>query len=173
MENIQLVRATDDQNTVVYSIMALAGEHMHRVLGLSHWHPFPSSDKFIPRFADHEVYLVQQDDLIVGTFNISEEPEPYYTEDMSAYWADTHAKALYFSAFALLPSVQQKGLGSWCMAQVDAIAKERGYDYVRFDAVASHPKLIHFYSRLGYRPCGELMVRDPIAVMCFEKEFKA
>jgi hypothetical protein len=55
------------------------------------------------------------------------------------------------------------------MRQVDAIAQDRGYPYIRFDAVASHPKLIKFYSRLGYRQCGELMVRDPLAVMCFEK----
>lgn len=171
MDNVHIAIAQPDQLNAVYSLMALAGEHMHRVLGLSHWHPFPSSESFISRIEEHEVYLVYKDDVVVGTFNISEMSELYYTVDMRDYWEDTSAKALYFSGFAILPAFQQQGIGSWVMSQVDAIAKERGYPYLRFDGVASHPKLIDFYTRLGYRQCGELMVREPIAVMCFEKAF--
>lgn len=167
---IRIERATDDQLTAVYSIMALAGEHMHRALDLSHWHPFPGTDRFIPRLKGHDVYVVYEGDLLVGTFNISTIPEPYYTNDMSDYWMDVSADATYFSAFALLPSHQQKGIGTQCMAFVDKTVKEQtDHQYVRFDAVANHKKLIHFYSRLGYEQRGELPVRDT-AVMCFEKD---
>ena len=168
--DIKIERASTDQLTAVYSIMALAGEHMHRALNLSHWHPFPGTDRFIPRIEGHDVYGVYDDTLLVGTFNISTIPEPYYLEDMSAYWMDVSAPATYFSAFALLPSHQQMGIGSHCMAFVDKIVKEKtDHRYIRFDGVASHPKLLHFYSRLGYEKRGELPVNNT-AVMCFEKD---
>lgn len=170
---LQIIRATDDQLTAIYSIMALAGEHMHRALNLSHWHPFPGTEPFIKRLGGHDVYAVYDENLLVGTFNISTIPEPYYTEDMSDYWIDASADATYFSGFALLPSHQQMGIGTYCMAFVDKIVKENtNHRYIRFDAVASHPKLVNFYSRLGYQKRGELPVKH-LKVMCFEKDLQA
>ena len=46
--NLSLRPATTDQFTALYAILALAGEHMHRALDLSYWHPFPSSDVCFP-----------------------------------------------------------------------------------------------------------------------------
>lgn len=169
--SLSIRAAKSDELTAHYAIMALAGEHMHRVLGLSHWHPFPPSDRFIARIQGHEVFGVYEDDLMAGTFNISTIPEPYYRDDMSAFWRDASAPAMYFSGFALLPAFQQQRIGSWCMAQMEEMVQARGYQRVRFDAVFQHKKLLHFYTRLGYRPCGELPVREGVSVMCFEKEF--
>lgn len=168
--DIRIERVQTDQLTAVYSIMALAGEHMHRVLQLSHWYPFPGTDRFLPRIEGHDVYAVYTKELMVGTFNISTIPEPYYLDDMSAYWMESSAPATYFSAFALLPSHQQMGIGTKCMAFVDKTVKEQtDHRYVRFDGVATHPKLLQFYSRLGYEKRGELPVQNT-AVMCFEKD---
>jgi len=167
---IRIERATEDQYTALYSIMALAGEHMHRALELSHWHPFPGTDRFIPRLEGRNIYAVYADELLVGTFNISTLPEPYYTDDMSNYWMDTSADASYFSGFALLPSHQQMGIGTHCMQFVDkTVQQETDHHYIRFDAVASHTKLLQFYSRLGYEQRGELPV-GKLAVMCYEKD---
>lgn len=160
-----------DEYTAHYAIMALAGEHMHRVWGLSHWHPFPPSESFIQHLEGREVFGVYRDDVLVGTFNISTIPEPYYLEDMSAFWRDASAPSMYFSAFALLPAFQQHGIGSWCMARMDEMVQARGHQRVRFDAVFNHKKLLHFYTRLGYQQRGELVVREDVSVMCFEKEF--
>lgn len=169
---IRIERATDDQYTAIYSVMALAGEHMHRALNLSHWHPFPGTDRFIPRLEGRNLYVVYADKLLVGTFNISNIPEPYYTDDMSAYWQDIAADATYFSGFALLPSHQQMGIGTQCMEFVDKTVKETtDHRYIRFDAVASHKKLLQFYTRLGYEQRGELPV-GKVAVMCFEKDLQ-
>lgn len=164
--------ASEQQYTALYSILALAGEHMHRVLNLSHWYPFPKSDWFIRQCEGRNVYVVYKDEMLVGTFMLSEKPERYYKVDMSAYWRDVSAPSLYFSAFALLPAYQQQGIGSWVMGEMDKIVVAQGHERVRFDGVANHPKLVHFYSRLGYRQCGELSVGSQ-SVMCFEKEFLA
>jgi GNAT superfamily N-acetyltransferase len=167
--NIKIERANNDQSTAVYSILAIAGEHMHRVLNLSHWYPFPGTEHFIPRLEDRDIYVVYADEFLVGTFNISTKPEPYYLDDMSAYWMEPSAVATYFSGFAILPSHQQMGIGTQCMTFVDQFVKEQtSHRYIRFDGVANHPKLLHFYARLGYEERGELPVKNT-AVMCFEK----
>jgi GNAT superfamily N-acetyltransferase len=88
---------------------------------------------------------------------------------MSEYWQVATEEADYFSTFALLPSYQQHGIGTWCMQQADTIAREAGYRWLRFDAVASHPKLLHFYSRLGYAQRGILDL-GRAQVMCYEKD---
>lgn len=168
--NITIKRADDDQFKALYSVMALAGEHMHRILKLSHWHPFPDSERFVKRLAGRDVYAVYADDLLIGTFNLSTLPEPYYLDDMSNYWIDCLAEATYFSGFALLPSHQQMGIGTQCMAFADKIVKtETNHRYIRFDGVANHTKLLQFYSRLGYEKRGELPVGS-VSVMCFEKD---
>lgn len=168
--NLEIKPATQDQYTAIYSIMALAGEHMHRVLGLSHWHPFLSSDRFIERIDDHEVFGVYADDLLVGTFNISTIPEPYYLEDMSDYWSRLDIPSMYFSAFALLPSHQQMGIGSWVMQEMDELVKARDFAQVRFDGVNTHEKLKGFYRKNGYQERGVLDL-GRAQVMCFEKIF--
>ncbi len=58
MQGIRLERATAEQFTAIYGIMALAGEHMHRVLGLSHWYPFPPTERYLPHLEGREVYAV-------------------------------------------------------------------------------------------------------------------
>ncbi|MGB7341933.1 MAG: GNAT family N-acetyltransferase [Phototrophicaceae bacterium] len=168
--DLSLKLATNDQYTAIYSIMALAGEHMHRALGLSHWHPFPASDYFINHFEGKEVFTVYEGNLLVGTFNISTQPEPYYLADMSAYWSRFDIETMYFSAFALLPSYQQRGVGSWCMMQMDQMVQERGFQQVRFDAVNTHSKLKGFYRKNGYHERGILDL-GRAQVMCFEKIF--
>ena len=169
-KTLSIQRAPEQQYTTLYGIMALAGEHMHRVLGLSHWYPFPKSDWYLQHCEGREVYAVYTDNLLVGTFMMSNKPERYFTGDMSAYWRNPDAPSLYFSAFALLPAYQQQGIGTWVMGEMDKMVQAQNIPYVRFDGVASHPKLLHFYTRLGYRPCGELAVGSQ-SVMCFEKEF--
>lgn len=150
-----------------YGIMALCGEHMHRVLGLSHWYPFPNSDWFTKHNQGRDLYGVIVDDLLVGTFSLSENKEPY---DDGTIWEEPDAHCLYFSAFGILPSYQQKGIGSEVMRRMDAMVQEQGYPRVRFDAVAHHEKLLHFYTRLGYEQKGV----HPVGmwqVMFFEKIF--
>jgi len=170
MAVLSLQSATAEQYTTLHGIMALAGEHMHRVLGLSHWYPFPASDWFVKHCEGKEVFGIYADNILVGTFNISTQPEPYYLEDMSDYWSCVDVPSMYFSAFGILPAYQQQGIGSWTMAQVDKMIQERGFEQVRFDAVNTHPKLKGFYLKNGYQACGVLDLGHA-QVMCFEKRF--
>ncbi len=108
-------------------------------------------------------------DLLVGTFNLGTMPEPYYLDDMSDYWQNLPRPPCISAVLRCCPRTSSRESESWCMAQADRIVQERGYHYLRFDGVAHHERLMRFYSRLGYRPCGLLPVYEDISVMCFEK----
>ena len=170
LNDLRLEVAAPHQYPAIYGIMALAGEQMHRVLKLSHWHPFPPTEEFIAHLEGRMVYAVFIGDFLVGTFNLGTVAVPDYQVDMSAYWQDASAEAMFFSSLALLPAFQQQGIGTWCMAQADRIAQEQGFRYMRFYALASHEKLMRFYTRLGYRQCGVLQ-RGDFRIMIFEKDF--
>lgn len=167
-QNLSLEQATPDQYVAIYSIMALAGEHMLRALGLDHWHPFPPSTNFIERMMKHDTYAVYSGNVLVGTFGLSDHPESYYLEDMSNYWADPAAEAIYFTAFGLLPGYQQQGIGTWSFSEMEKLAQARGHNLIRFDAVATHEKLLGFYDRLGCERRGTLKVGKQ-TVMLYEK----
>jgi GNAT superfamily N-acetyltransferase len=167
--NLSIQPAPKDQYNALHGIMALAGEHMHRVLKLSHWHPFPDSAWFVKHAEGRNVYAVYKDELLAGTFMLSNIPEPYY-KNMDKFWKEPAASAMYFSAFALLPPLQQQGIGSWVMGEVDKLVQAQKIRFVRFDCVSFHTKLVHFYSRLGYEQRGILLFSNH-SVMCFEKEY--
>lgn len=166
--NLSLKLVVPDQYTAIYGIMALAGEHMLRVLGMSHWHPFPPSTHFIEQMMKHDTYAVYRGDLLVGTFGLSEQPESYYPEDMSDYWDDPEATAMYFTAFALLPGYQQQGIGTWSFGEMEKLVAATGHTIIRFDAVATHEKLLDFYDRLDCQRRGDLRVGKE-KVMIYEK----
>lgn len=160
--------AVPDQYAAVYSVLALAGEHMLRVLGMDHWHPFPPSTQFIQTMMKRQTYVIYENDVLVGTFGLSDHPESYYPADMTGYWAQPQAEAMYFTAFALLPGHQQQGIGRWSFGEMARIVKAQGHDLVRFDAVAHHEKLLGFYDTLGCLRRGTLDLGQ-VRVMLYEK----
>jgi GNAT superfamily N-acetyltransferase len=169
LNSLRINLAEADQYSAIYGILALAAEHMHRVERLSHWYPFPSTDHFLDDVAGRSVYAIYVGDLLVGTFNLGTQSHPDYQVDLSAYWHDAGAPAVYFSAFALLPAYQQQGIGSWCMAQIERIVQRQGFRYIRFYTYGRHEQLQRFYTRLGCRPCGTLYPQPDFPVMVFEK----
>ena len=81
--------------------------------------------------------------------------------------------ALYLSKLAILPDRQGRGLGTWCVAQVEALAAAQGCTVIRFDAIAAHSALLRFYERLGYveRPAPRSLISRVASssVVVFEK----
>lgn len=138
---------------VVYSILALCGEHMYRTRQLNHWYPFVSMNWFRQVMLGKDIYGVEQDKLLIGTYTLSHQPPSY---DRPEIWLDPYAPAMYFSAFAILPSHQGQGIGSWCLSQVDHHTAKHGYRALRFDAYTPDTPLLEFYERQGYQRRGTL-----------------
>ena len=150
--------ATEDDLPALHAILVMCGEHMARTQGLTHWYPFLTFTTYAEVAASAQPYAVYEDGFLAGTFYFKTEPRPYYPVE---YWTDPDARAFYFAALGVLPSFQGRGIGSWCMAQVERLAVENGCKAIRFDAAANNTALMRFYDRLGYERRGVITFSNP------------
>lgn len=166
-DRLQIVAATDDDTlAAAHAVLVLAGEHMHRAQALDHWWPFPPVGTFIERFADRDTVIATLDDVLVATWNTSTLPEPYH--DLSV-WPEPEARALFLSAFAVLPSAWGLGIGRAALEHVLATARAHAHDRIRFDAVTSNRRLVAWYEDCGFTVVGEQEALRGVTVTCFER----
>jgi GNAT superfamily N-acetyltransferase len=165
--NISVKLAQGDELPTMHAILTLCGEHMHRVQGMSHWHPYGNLERFKERVADGKVYAVYEEDFLVGTFFLREKMPHYYAD---IPWADPEAKAVFGSSFGILPVMQKRGIGARVMQAVDKLVTEENYQALRFDAVSHNEALIAFYDKLGYQRRGSIG-DSRVSAICFEKVF--
>ena len=99
------------------------------------------------------VYVVQSEGRTVGTFTISTQRPDYYSEDvLASLWG----KSLYISRLAILPEMQGRGIGTWCMRWIERAAWDMDCVAVRLDVVVTNTKLLGYYGRLGYKETGRI-----------------
>lgn len=55
----------------------------------------------------------------------------------------------------LVTSTAHPGVGAEMMRHVERYAQAKGVSLLRLDSAVGNSKLEHFYTRLGYQPCGE------------------
>jgi GNAT superfamily N-acetyltransferase len=87
-------------------------------------------------------------DKYVATFTAAIKPLEYYNDKLWKYPAQP---AIYVSHLAVLPKFQHKGIGTWCMDQIEELALKRGCTAVRLDAFEKYRELLEFYDNLGYQ----------------------
>jgi GNAT superfamily N-acetyltransferase len=171
--SLRLQKVGTQDMPVMYALLVLCGEHMHRTLGLSHWYPFRPYEVFQQHVDENRLYAIYSDQHLAGTFTLTEMPRPYYQIEM---WAQPDAKALYFGLFGVLPAFQGEGVGRWAMQQMDTLVQAEGFTAVRFDAIEHYPPLLRFYDRLGYTRRGLLPVSQIDArfkdLECYERVFE-
>lgn len=162
-------RGPDDIDDL-YALIVACGEDMWRRLGLDHWKPPITIEMFREYARAKEVFAVEDDGELVATFTIGfEAPEPYPPSS----WADKAHRAIYLNKLAVTPGLQRRGLGRWCMEEIERLAAARGCQAVRFDALTRNVSLLGFYDHLGYRRCGDMFVLDEIGrgwdILLYEK----
>jgi len=156
---------SDAQIKPIYDLLLKCGKEMYDKYHLSHWHPFMSLEDFQSSMRHKNLFAVYNNDELVATFNLSDEPRDYYHESL---WCDPNGKAMYLGHLGIDPTIQRKGIGKWCMHKIENLVIEMGFNVLRFDAVETHPWLKLFYFNLGYIPRGIVKPRD-WNLLCFEK----
>ena len=169
---LQAWKVGPDAVVELHAILRACGLDMKARLGLGHWDP-PYPLHLLQRDArEKEVYAVadlERGERPLATFTLGTRPPPYYGD--ASLWVEPAAKAAYVTRLAVLPAEQGRGIGRWCMARAEALARERGCAYLRLDVHGAHTGLARFYERLGYEPRGTVAMRSPDepVLLCFEK----
>ena len=141
MEGLFFRKASDNDIDSIYNNLKLCSENMYKEHGLEHWIPVYPTEKIKEDINSKQVYIVEYNNQIVGNFIL--------TDKMNSLWK-TESKAIYLSKLAIVPEYSGKGLGKKCMKYIENLAKNEGYENIRFDVYDKSLNTIAFYKKLGY-----------------------
>lgn len=167
MSKIKIIKTSVDEASIVYEILKVTGFDMFKNQGIENWWPPYPLEKIIDDINSDikTVYLVEHDDVFVGTFTISISPPVYYDP---AIWGDNN-NAVYPVKLAVLPEYRNSNIGLWCIKQYEKIAKEQSFKYIRIDVYEKNSLVIEMHKRLGYKELGRAAT-NRFMVCCLEKE---
>jgi len=149
--NLEIQRVGPDSIEKLHKILEKCGQDMQVRFGLTHWVPAYPLHLMCKDAEVKSVFAIREGNQAIATFTIGTQAPSYY--DMTI-WENPGAKALYVSRLAVLPALQGRGIGKWCMSTIERLAVAEECTAVRLDAYDKHVKLQDFYCRLGYQQKG-------------------
>ena len=176
MTMVLAIRKADPQEIEpLHEILTKCGLDMQARFGLGHWVPPYPLELMRKSAEERDVYAVYDDHKLIATFTTGTSPLPYYRTIPGVWecWEPSGEPALYCSRLAVLPELQGRGVGTWCMQTIERLAQAEGCRAVRFDAYDKHLQLLEFYDRLGYHRRGTFTFNTKLygdtGMVCFEK----
>jgi GNAT superfamily N-acetyltransferase len=163
--NYQIKKTSHNEVEAVYQILVDCGQDMSARLNLTHWDPPIDIELLNWDAIKGNVYGVLDKKQTIATFTISITPLDYYTPDL---WEHPEDKALHVSHLAVLPNLQNKGIGSWCMKRIEWLGEDWGCTAIRLDAHWKYESSLEFYDKLGYTRRKIIDYKD-YKLVCFEK----
>lgn len=105
----------------------------------------------------HKLYIVEQENKVIGVFLLKEEDKDYWNNDDKAYYIHHLATRVGYT-----------GIGSKIIKFIEQLAKENSKKYIRLDCKKSNDELNQYYQKQGfiYKGCGE----TPYSHNLWEKE---
>jgi GNAT superfamily N-acetyltransferase len=147
-----------DEVESLHEILRLCGLDMQARFGLAHWIPAYPLELMRRDAEQKSVYAVLDGERTGATFTVGTQPPFYYDPVLSEL---PNAKAMYLNRLAVLPEMQGRGIGTWCMQIIERLAVENACSVLRFDAYDKHLKLLDFYRGLGYQERGSRTFNTP------------
>lgn len=100
------------------------------------------------------MYLYKEGNVIVGAIAVTMyQGEDYHAIEWSQQVADDKAAVIHI--LAVSPDYQGKGIGSEMVREAINLAKEKGMQAIRLDALASNIPAHRMYERLGFEYRGK------------------
>lgn len=143
---LQLRRAHERDVDAVHGIMCEASAWLTSI-GSTQWSGVPSKafrDYLPKRLAEHDVYLVQQDEVAIGTLCLQWEDEGIW----GARGKDDQAG--YVHGLAIRRSIAHRGIGARMLDWAAANVAENGRRFLRLDCARSSERLRRYYEQLGF-----------------------
>lgn len=102
---------------------------------------------------DGVLYVLKNNDRIIGAININENQEPEYK---SIKWQFNGNKILVIHRLVVHPNSQNKGYAKLLMDFAEELAKRDNYTTIRLDAYSKNERVVKFYKNRDYITRGEI-----------------
>lgn len=116
-----------------------------------------NEDYFNDAMKNHKLYVVKQENKVIGVFLLKENDKTYWNNDDSAYYIHHLATKIGYT-----------GIGTKILNFIEKLAKENSKKYIRLDCKKSNVELNRYYQKQGfiYKGSGE----EPYSHNLWEKE---
>ena len=103
---------------------------------------------------EENLYLYREENVILGAMAVTMyQEEGYHAIEWSKQVADNKVAVIHI--LAVSPDCQGKGIGSEMVREAINLAKEKGMQAIRLDALASNIPAHRMYERLGFEYRGK------------------
>lgn len=103
---------------------------------------------------EENLYLYREENVILGAMAVTMyQEEDYHAIEWSKQVADNKVAVIHI--LAVSPDCQGKGIGSEMVREAINLAKEKGMQAIRLDALASNIPAHRMYERLGFEYRGK------------------
>lgn len=126
----------------VAKILKECGDDMHQKYRLSHW-----KNSYVKTLLI--VIYTALKSTVYGVWDSS--------DDMIAtFQTKKHAEALHFSKLAVRPKASRQGIGSYCLQEIESMAKIKGLLSLKCEVYDKSKHAYRFYIKQGFREIGKV-----------------
>lgn len=140
-------------------------------IGLYHqWYDFyPPLATIQEDISSQTLFILQNNEDIMGVIVLNEVQFEGY-EAMNWQYGSQHILVIH--RIAVAPKFQGKGYAQQLLSFAENYAQQHNYEAIRLDAYSQNPRLLKFYSQMGYQRTKEVIfLGQPweYPFVCFEK----
>ena len=126
--------------------------------GIYQWDEFYPTRKDIEvDIENNELYVVEDNHLIVSLFVLNQEKAPGYVNGRFKYHGDNY---IVIHRLCVDPKIQGRGIGTKTVQLAIKKAKEQGYEAVWLDAFSENPRALKMYEHNGFHYAGQVIIRE-------------
>lgn len=120
---------------------------------VDHWqywkNPPPEKVSWVEKgIANNEFFFIEDHaENRIGMVRILEEDQ--------LYWREQDDKAKYVHSLVVSEKYNGQRMGENILEQIENVARENNYDFLRLDCAANNPKLCSYYEKQGFAKVGE------------------
>ncbi|NUU62091.1 GNAT family N-acetyltransferase [Paenibacillus agri] len=139
--------------------------------GIYQWNDqYPNTAYFLEKLEHRELYVIEHEDEIAGSFVLDEHAMPEWEE---VKWRFKQGRYLLLHALFINPLIQGKGLGNRVLDFFEETAVKGQYDGIRLDVFSKNEAALKFYTKRGFEHRGDVILPfkpvDNQIYACYEK----
>jgi len=152
---VKLEIATPSDAAKIASLLAATAAHLTGAHGVGPWSGKISEKGVLFAMRNSTVYVARHQGKLIATLTLGTK-KPWAIDRKYFSKCD---RPLYLTSMAIIPELQQQGIGRLCIEAVKKIAKQWPADAIFLDAYDAAAGAGGFYGKCGFREVGRAAYR--------------